>query len=310
MASTGDPRLRLHGISVQPRSRSTMSIIPPELDDGDLNSRNVGRNLDILIHRLNRKPILQDSLRWRFLDEEGRRLEEEPEPIAMPTQTLVQPPEPTSTLESIPELSPRCDSNHPIPPLCGTFAPQVQYKYDGQVADPSSEDRAHLKSTDTKRLRRPTETRLHKSASNLRTLGLMTDMIENGVQCNVQNSTPSSPTRTSSTSSALPRSTHYTEPDGAPGSHTLPVRMELEIDMGHSEPEEDTMLNDGLALRHASSPAGIRKFGLLRYRSSAEAALSCKNMKKSVPRMRRRTRTNSTNSTTAPTSSTQTSMVV
>ncbi|KAI0431216.1 hypothetical protein F5Y09DRAFT_202453 [Xylaria sp. FL1042] len=339
MASTDEPplyRRRFHDAPVpQPRdSHPSPPMTPPELDHNKAffhGIEEVAKDLDQLVHRLNRRPILQDSLRWHFLDdgqrdgeererERGRvreweRIEEEEEDgkmrlrrereaphgpngpcthMSMPLQPL----EPTPALDSIPELSMPCDPcPSTIPPLCDTLQPPGPIHFDTLVTDAPSDDKFLPKANDHKRPRRATEVRLHKSASNLRMLDLVTGMIENGVQCNVQTSTPPSPAKTASASSAIPASMHRIEPKDSTDSHLLPGRMELEIDMGFSELDEDTLLNDNLALRHVNTPAGIRKFGFLRYRSSSEAAQSCKNMKKSVPRMRRRRRTN-----TAPTS--------
>ncbi|TGJ84939.1 hypothetical protein E0Z10_g3846 [Xylaria hypoxylon] len=314
MASTDDPPLRhLHDASVlqQPlSSRPSFPMTPPELDHDQalLNGMGeVAEDLDKLVHRLNRRPILQDSLRWHFLDKmEGNGETEEtreevgfrcegPNVLSRQMAMRLQLSEPTPTLDPMLELSMPCDPcSSTIPPLCDTLRLPDPVHFDSMVADAPSNDKSLAKTNDAKRSRRATDVRLHKSASNLRMLGLVTGMIENGVQCNVQNSTPPSPTGTSSKSVAVPASMRYIEPQDATDSHLLSGRMQLEIDMGFSELDEETMLNDNLALRHASTPAGIRKFGFLRYRSSSEAAQSCKNMKKSAPRMRRRVRTNPT----------------
>ncbi|KAI1284057.1 hypothetical protein F5Y07DRAFT_98656 [Xylaria sp. FL0933] len=339
MASTDEPPLcyRLHDAPVQrPReSRHNPPITPPELDHDNIflhGIEEVAKDLDQLVHRLNRRPILQDSLRWHFLDGELRNGEErekergrgrerredekhdheetrfrrEGEGPHGPTgpcthmSVPLQPLEPTPALDPIPELSMPCDPcPSTIPPLCDTLHPPGPIHFDTMVTDAPSDDKSLPRANDHKRPRRPTEVRLHKSASSLRMLDLVTGMIENGVQCNVQSSTPPSPAKTVSASSAIAASTDCIETKDAIDSHLLPGHMELEIDMGFSELDEDTLLNDNLALRHASTPAGIRKFGFLRYRSSSEAAQSCKNMKKSTPRMRRRRRTN-TNTTSEP----------
>ncbi|GAW16239.1 hypothetical protein ANO14919_056620 [Xylariales sp. No.14919] len=335
MASTDEPPLyhHLHDASVQHQhqhqpqplsSRPSLPMTPPELDhDRDLlnDVGEVTEDLDKLVHRLNRRPILQDSLRWHGLDKEGVSGETEgtreemafqcegPDALCTQMSMQLQPSEPTPVLDPIPELSMSCDPcPSTIPPLCDTLQPPGPIHFNHMVADPLADDKSLSKTNDAKRPRRATDVRLHKSASNLRMLGLVTGMIENGVQCNVQNSTPPSPTGTSSTTSlAVPASMRYIEPQDPIDSHLLPGRMQLEVDMGFSELDEETMLNDNLALRHASTPAGIRKFGFLRYRSSTEAAQSCKNMKKSAPRMRRRLKSNSKSasgpSTSQPSSS-------
>ncbi|KAI0451640.1 hypothetical protein F5B21DRAFT_506970 [Xylaria acuta] len=313
MTSDDPPLCRIHDASTQPplSPRPGLPMTPPELDHDRGLFHGVGdvsRDLDKLVHRLNRKPIFQDSLRWHFLGQAGRdeestgEIEEErgvryegsnvySTQISMP----LQPSEPTPVLGPIPELSVQCDpSPSMLPPLCDPLRPAGPCPFGSVAAEARAEERLLCKPSDVKRPRRGTETRLHRSASNLRMLGLVTGMIENGVQCNVQNSTPSSPNRTPSTSSALPASKRYIEAQDPADPDLLPDRMQLEIDQGFSELDEETLLNDNMALRHAGAPAGIRKFGFLRYRSSSEAAQSCKNMKKSVPRMRRRRKTNTT----------------
>jgi len=274
------------------RSRPTLPMTPPDTD-GDKEVMNeshaaVARNLDYLVHKLNRKPILQDSIRWHFLHEESQI--QDTEPLTPFTRIPMQP------LEPISELSMRYDHNPSMYPTHDILLPPASIQSDGQATGLQPEDKHLPKPCDTKRSRRGTETRLHKSASNLRMLGLVTDMIENGVQCQVQTSTPPSPTK-ASTVSLLPTCMRYNEAQDVPDAEILPNRMELEVDINLGAVDEEPALSEALALRQASSPAGISKFGILRYRSSSEAAHSCKNMRKSVPRMRRRHRTNPTPTT-------------
>ncbi|KAI0875461.1 hypothetical protein GGS24DRAFT_291901 [Hypoxylon argillaceum] len=323
MASTDDPALyRIRELSMQQSlsPRLSLPMTPPEPDHGRAFSGATGDvavELDRLVHRLNRKPIFQDSLRWHFLDQDGGHKDigetgadmgfryEGLNDISTHVPEQWQPLEPTPVLSPvlgpIPEASmqddpyPRTTIPTPLPcepcqPLQPLQSPGLSRPH-GLVPDVAPEDKTLSKPSDIKRPRRSTDTRLHKSASNLRMLDLVTGMIENGVQCNVQNSSPPSPSKTPSTSSAFPASMNCIEPQDPVTPLALPGRMQLEIDMCHGELDEEALLNDNLALRHASAPAGIRKFGLLRYRSSSEAAQSCKNMKKSVPRMRRRRRT-------------------
>jgi hypothetical protein len=290
-----------------------MPMTPPEMYEDHKHlfngSRDVARNIDILVHRLNRKPILQDSLHCHhFLDEKEQQEEKErgederqllqyEEPIVTPTQMSMQLSEPTPALGPISELSMQCDHSPSIPPpQCAIpLPPQArQCQFTSEALDSTPDDKTLCKINDIKRPRRPTEVRLRHSTSNHRMLDLVTGMIENGVQCNVQNSSPPSPTRISATSSVPPASMRYMELDDGPDSYLLPTRMELEVDIGIAEGGEVTMPHDTWALRRASTPNGIRKCGVLRYRSSSEAAQACKNMKKCVPRMRRRRRTSPT----------------
>ncbi|KAI0472982.1 hypothetical protein GGR56DRAFT_591917 [Xylariaceae sp. FL0804] len=105
--------------------------------------------------------------------------------------------------------------------------------------------------------------RLRRSSSSLKTLGLMTEMVANGVQCNVQAAAPPTP----STSSLWPS---YIEPDDRPDQGVVPTV--LENDLGYREEGGDAPHNDFLGLRHPGTSQGVRKSGLLHYRRSSEAA--------------------------------------
>ncbi|KAI1817430.1 hypothetical protein GGS20DRAFT_37075 [Poronia punctata] len=286
------------------RSRPVLPMTPPDTD-GDkypiaASGAVVSRNLDYLVHKLNRKPIMQDSIRWHFLrKEEQVQAQVHPtEPLAPLTRIAAQPLEPTPTLEPLSKPTTGYDLNPSTSPTAQEILlPPAGIQSHSQAAYPPTdpaEDIRLPKTNDIRRPRRATESRLHKSASNHRMLGLVTDMIEKGVQCHVQTSTPPSPARASSTTHAH---IHRDEVDVPSDPEKSPSRMELEVDVGLGDVEEEPAINDIFALRNASSPAGISKFGVLRYRSSSEAAHSCKNMKKAVPRMRRRCRTNPTPAT-------------
>ncbi|KAI1120756.1 hypothetical protein F5Y10DRAFT_117475 [Nemania abortiva] len=315
MASTDDPAALRYHIRDTPipqslSPRPSLPMTPPELDHRralSSSSGDVATDLERLVHRLNRKPIFQDSLRWHFLDqeeEEGHRETRETErgrgfryeglnALSARISEQWQPSEPSPALVPIPEVTMQSglypETTSP-PPLCESPRPSGPLRSHSLVPDAPPEDKPLPKPNDLRRPRRSTDTRLHKSASNLRMLDLVTGMIENGVQCNVQTSTPPSPSKTPS-SSAFPTSIGCIDPPDPMNPHIPPGRMDLEIDMSYGPLDEETLLNDNLALRHASAPAGIRKYGFLRYRSSSEAAQACKNMKKSVPRMRRRRKT-------------------
>ncbi|KAI0206772.1 hypothetical protein F4808DRAFT_6830 [Astrocystis sublimbata] len=322
MASAQDPPLyRIRDNTSVRRSfppRLCLPMTPPEPDhDGSFLSgvKDVAQDLDKLIARLNTKPIFQDTLRWHLADdvpangEFGDEMEEESgEPryevpynvLSTQMPTSQHPPEPTPEPDLVPELSMQWDPYPPMLPQLGHQPlPVSPCQSDRMAAETRAEEKILHRQHDFKRPRRGTDTRLHKSASNHRMLGLMTGMIENGLQCNVQNSTPTSPIQPLPTSSAFPTYMRNIEAQSPVDCHQYSDRMQLEVDPGFDELDEETLLNDNLALRHASTPAGIRKFGFLRYRSSSEAAQQCKNMKKSVPRMRRRRATNTTSTSTS-----------
>ncbi|KAI5860068.1 hypothetical protein GGS23DRAFT_247483 [Durotheca rogersii] len=148
--------------------------------------------------------------------------------------------------------------------------------------------------------------RLHdaNAGSDRRIEDLMLGMIEVGAQCHVQGSASSTAASGSRGSSAY--LAPVVEPNDAFDSELFDSNMELEVDTNHTGQDEDGPLPHPLGLRDAGAPAGIRKFGYLKFRSSFEAAQRCANMKKNVPRMRRRPKPQRPNSAT-PSSPTSTS---
>lgn len=136
--------------------------------------------------------------------------------------------------------------------------------------------------------------RLNSNTPKPHALDLMSNMIENGEQCNVHVSTPATPL----SATRPPSSVDFATPTNLDRSDNSTIleedtSMKLEVDMDFcaQEGQDEQPPPEILALRNASGPAGIRKFGYLKYRSTVEAAARCKNMRKSVPRMRRRTKT-------------------
>ncbi|RYP66311.1 hypothetical protein DL770_008818 [Monosporascus sp. CRB-9-2] len=119
---------------------------------------------------------------------------------------------------------------------------------------------------------------------------LLTTMVENNVQCNVQGSTPDPPALGSRSSISRLRAS------AQPGDNSQLEQadddlMDLEVDANYCEDDDEILLNDTIALREAGAPAGIRKLGALKYRSSADASSHYRNIKKNIPRMRRRQKT-------------------
>ncbi|RYO88019.1 hypothetical protein DL764_008778 [Monosporascus ibericus] len=139
----------------------------------------------------------------------------------------------------------------------------------------------------SRKLRRQTDLRLQQNPG---LEILLTTMVENNVQCNVQGSTPDPPDLGSRSSiSRLPSSA---QPGGSSQfKQADDDLMDLVVDANYCEGEDEILLNDTIALREAGGPAGIRKLGALKYRSSAEAGSHCRNLKKNIPRMRRRQKT-------------------
>ncbi|KAJ9156519.1 hypothetical protein NKR23_g1285 [Pleurostoma richardsiae] len=130
-------------------------------------------------------------------------------------------------------------------------------------------------SEDSRRVMRKINAQFNNNPVNVKAVhSLVEDMIATGNQCNVYSTTPVTP--------------QAAEPDNAD-------RMDLESDtleVDDANCEEglvdDSALENLVSLRHASMPNGIRKHGPLRFRTSADIALRCPNVVRSVPRMRRR----------------------
>ncbi|OTA82505.1 hypothetical protein M434DRAFT_37084 [Hypoxylon sp. CO27-5] len=185
-----------------------------------------------------------------------------------------------------------------------TIQSRLQRHYEilgNHLEHPVTDEDSSLRIPAGDRPRRQSETRLNSNPPGSRTIDLMSNMIENGVQCNVHISRPTSPLPAPRQPSPAP----HLVPSNNPDLNINPQifansNVELEVDMDFlKQGSDESPLNDSLALREAGAPMGIRKFGYLRYRSSYEAAARCKNMRKSVPRMRRRPKPSPSDSTTS-----------
>ncbi|KAI1501977.1 hypothetical protein F5X99DRAFT_428022 [Biscogniauxia marginata] len=150
---------------------------------------------------------------------------------------------PLATIESTSESSMQLEHQQRQPQTLGE-----------QIKTCQSTNDASYPSSDAKRLRRKIETRHCKSSSSLRSLDLMTGMIENGVQCNVRSSTP--PTPVPALQPAQLVFSGPLEPQNMPGQDMFEGAMNLEVDFGYSEQDDEDLLNEALALRHAGAPAG------------------------------------------------------
>ncbi|RYO92286.1 hypothetical protein DL766_001777 [Monosporascus sp. MC13-8B] len=136
----------------------------------------------------------------------------------------------------------------------------------------------------SRKLRRQTDPRFQQ---NPWLENMLTTMVENNVQCNVQRSSPDPPAL------GLPSSISLLRASAQPGDCSQSeqaddVLMDLAVDANYCEGDDEILLNDTIALREAGAPAGIRKPGALKYRSSVDAGSHSRHMKKNIPRMRRR----------------------
>jgi hypothetical protein len=117
---------------------------------------------------------------------------------------------------------------------------------------------------------------------------LVEDMIVTNSQCTLHKST-SRPYLSSPPPSRADREELVVETT----EFQLPARNFPDEDEGFSEiADEDWGIEEEMTLRRASTPSGIRKYGVMRWRGSAEcvAAVNAAGRTKvrSVPRMRRR----------------------
>ncbi|KAK7755998.1 hypothetical protein SLS62_001941 [Diatrype stigma] len=160
----------------------------------------------------------------------------------------------------------------------------------GPGTDPSSE------AISSRRLRRQTDPRPQQQQHNHPCLeNLLTNMVEHEVQCNVQGATLEPPVLTTRPSllrippppaAAVSSTTTTTTSSGLADFDHL---MDLEVDTNYCEGADENLLDDTIALREAGAPTGVKKPGTtLRYRTSMDVGVQCRNMKRNIPRMRRR----------------------
>lgn len=202
-------------------------------------------------------------------------------PSVSPSIPCMSPIPPCQELEIDDEPRPRLDSRRGrhVPAAIPTLSPS-----------PMDVDQAPAVA-DTKRLTRQRSSQFHNNPNNSQAIQTLVEgMIETRSQCNVHRASPPLLTPTSAK-----RLGPILEPDD---EAKLDVDcMDLQVDEAYANgPTSDTEKEDMLlmetvmSLRRAAAPAGIRKTGFLQYRASADAALSCANVVRSRPRMRKRSR--------------------
>ncbi|KAI0179566.1 hypothetical protein GGR52DRAFT_311808 [Hypoxylon sp. FL1284] len=129
---------------------------------------------------------------------------------------------------------------------------------------------------------------------------LLANMIESGEQCNVHDSTTPNPTPSPQPLPPflinLMASTKFDDQTNPQLPENDEMKLEVDEDQGRDQ-DEPAGPSGSLSLRDAGIPAGIRRSMPVRFRSSAEAASRCHNMRRSVPRLRRRPKKSETAST-------------
>ena len=150
---------------------------------------------------------------------------------------------------------------------------------------------SHNGSVACRRLQRQLNVQLQSCSNHVRDINsLVEDMITSNSQCRLHKST-SRPYL-----SSPPSSRHEEEDLVVDTTESEASHISVDEDEGFGDFEDpSTLLQEEVSLRRASTPSGIRKYGGLRYRASAECVgangvmgSNGKTKVRSVPRMRKR----------------------
>ncbi|KAI1394271.1 uncharacterized protein F4822DRAFT_43434 [Hypoxylon trugodes] len=263
-----------------PESKSSSQNSSPTMATRSL--RPSDRRVDSLIQRMNNQALMRN---WHaaFASESLNRESD----FNLLVDEMSMPMEASSNAaDQSAEFDPT--ANEIIPPTLNNAPTQIQPQRKDRTIEHQPEhsivmESLSAKAIDDNKPSRQSETRSHDRTQNL------ISMIEKGEQCNVQVAAPSDSTTASEPTSSAP-----TRP---PIQHTNNINPQLlyegntmlEVDMDYcNRGDDDPLLSEMHALREAGVPTGIRKYGFLKYRSSLEAAARCKNMRKCIPRVRKR----------------------
>ncbi|KAH9906868.1 hypothetical protein F4778DRAFT_601571 [Xylariomycetidae sp. FL2044] len=278
------PPLSPKDLSSSPSSPRAETVTPPSKTETASRTTTVpgARSIDTLVHRLSQHTLWRDGPSFPSSDSEPSD--------SIPEPTLQRQP----ASDSLRYQYTRHDTNQLTSKLDHDRPTQQRERSSEQTWRCISEDIAALNTTSTtSNLRRIRQ----QTSSNPRALKLMTKMIQKGEQCNVQTSSPPSP-------SEFPRPPHrpsIISLDGSLIQETADsTSMEVDVDADFAGQKDEDSFSEVKALRRVGA-AGI---GKLRCRSALEAALSCKNMRRSAPRMRKRKKVNPPTASDAPRSST------
>ncbi|OIW23696.1 hypothetical protein CONLIGDRAFT_140143 [Coniochaeta ligniaria NRRL 30616] len=202
-------------------------------------------------------------------------------PLLSPSAPCMPPIPPCLTLKIDDERRPRQDSRRrrPSPPALPTLS-----------HTPMEVDQPPI-AADEKRLVRQRSSQFHNNPNNSQAIQTLVEgMIASRSQCNVHRVSPPALTLTSAK-----RVVPISDPDD---DIKLDLEcMDLQVDEAYAngpssdaEKEEKFLIETMTSLRRAAAPAGVRKPGYLQYRASADSALSCANVVRSRPRMRKRSK--------------------
>ncbi|KAI1658095.1 hypothetical protein F4813DRAFT_357327 [Daldinia decipiens] len=279
----------------------SMSAASPARSDGD--------RIECLVRRMSKQTLVRESLLASAMESQGclanSSLPINPEPMQIEIQTLPHISEPLN------ELGYSYVTETPSDQYISQSRPSQHYESMENLPGDPIMDGNFTSSIGTQDKQEQPEMSLQSRFPNLRRLDLMANMIENEEQCNVHIPRPVTLIPTP----RLPSSADLAPSAGPASRRGLPLPYDnnavLEVDEGICTQPDEQASSEILGLRDASGPESIRKLGHLKYRTSLETAMRCKNMRKSAPRMRRRPKTQpketqQTDSTINPASTTPT----
>ncbi|KAI1451628.1 hypothetical protein F4805DRAFT_84338 [Annulohypoxylon moriforme] len=264
-----------------------------------------GDRIDCLVRKMSQQTFVRDSRFPLPLELQNCEADFNLSANRMPIQIQIEAPSTSTAPSDFPLTGTPTEHNlnQPIIPAIDSLPTQLQQQQqqhckilEDHADRPITGENSNLTVPSGDRPWQQPEIRPSNSTSNPRTQELMATMIENGLQCNVHTSRPASPMP-----SPYPLSSNIIPPPVEPIQFKKPdynfdpqmmydSNMQLEVDANfcNGDDNDEVSFSGPSALRDASTPAGIRKFGYLKYRSSYEAAARCKNMRKNAPRMRKR----------------------
>ncbi|KAI1643509.1 uncharacterized protein F4817DRAFT_349519 [Daldinia loculata] len=275
--------------SPSPESKLYQDSSPAMSTSAASPARSDGDRIEGLVRRMSKQTLVRESLIASAMESRGCQanssLPINPEPMQMEIQTPPHISEPSN------EFSYSNLTEPPSDQYITELRPPQHYE---RMANPPGDpimDGNFTSSIVTQDKQEQPEMSLQSRGSNLRRLDLMANMIENEEQCNVHISRPVALVQ----APRLPSSADPAPSAGPASRRGLRIPYDnntvLEVDEGICTQPDEQAPSEILSLRDASGPDGIRKLGHLKYRTSLETAMRCKNMRKSAPRMRRRPKT-------------------
>ncbi|KAI0099423.1 hypothetical protein F4814DRAFT_433198 [Daldinia grandis] len=275
--------------SPSPETKLYQSSSPAMSTSAASPARSDGDRIECLVRRMSKQTFVRESLIASAMESQGYQanssLPINPEPMQMEIQTPPHISEPSNQFSYTHLTEPPSDQY-----ISQLIPPQHYEKMANPPSDPAMDGNftSGIAMQDTQQ---QPEMSPQGRFPNLRRLDLMANMIENEEQCNVYIPRPVTLIPTP----RLPSSADPAPSAGPSSRRGLRIPYDnstvLEVDEGICTQPDEQAPSETRGLREASGPEGIRKLGHLKYRTSLETAMRCKNMRKSAPRMRRRPKT-------------------